>query len=210
MTDEVITPDDEQEEPGADENTEEDDKTPEEEEDSKKNEDGDKGKDRKSAIAQKKFWRGKAEERGQKVATLEAELEKLRGLVKKPTDEHEAKSQEYIREHARSVFKELALEKEKSEAKESDAFESQIEDILEDNPDVSEEELLDTIEEYEVEPKTALRILKKNGSSKKSEKPKMPNAKRASADEKKAPPDDSKKSMWDVLKEETAKAVSKS
>src|SRR3990167_8179011 len=124
MTDEVITPDDEQEEPGADENTEEDDKTPEEEEDSKKNEDGDKGKDRKSAIAQKKFWRGKAEAQGQKVATLEAELEKLRGLVKKPTDDQEAKAQEYIREQARSVFKELGLEKERSEAKESEAFES--------------------------------------------------------------------------------------
>src|SRR3990167_5140107 len=126
------------------------DKTEDEKSKNKDEEDGE-PKSRSSEIAQKKHWREKAKSASSKVEELSAELEKLRGAVKKPDDEKEAAAQEYIRNQARTVFKELQIEKAKEESKELEAFEEKVELVLEDNPDISEEELLDAIEEYEVE-----------------------------------------------------------
>lgn len=168
--------------------------------------------DRRSAIAQKKYWRDKYQkevEKSSKVETLEEELSKLKDAVKKPDDEQERKAQDYIRSQARSVYEELQKEKQKQESKELEEFEGKVESILDENPDFSEEELLDTIEEYEVEPAVALKILKKQHDSPKEKKPRMPQARRASPEEEKNKPDDSKKSMWDIVKEETAKLRNK-
>lgn len=165
----------------------------------------DKNKERRSEIAQKKHWRGKAQEASSKVEKLEEELRNLKEAVKKPDDDQERKAQDYIRSQAKAVYDELQKEKEKAEAQELEKFESKVETILDENPDFSEEELLDTIEEYEVEPEVALKILKKQQGAPKDKKPRMPQARRASPEEETKKPDDSKKSMWDIVKEETAK-----
>src|SRR3990167_5367849 len=151
-----------------------------------------------------KHWRNKAQKTSSKVETLEEELRSLKEAVKKPDDEQERKAQEYIRGQAKAVYEELQKEKQKQDSRELEEFESKVETILEENPDISEEELLDTIEEYEVEPRVALKILQKQ-TAPKDKKPRMPQARRASPEEEKNKPDDSKKSMWDILKEETAK-----
>ena len=164
-------------------------------------------KDRRSAIAQKKHWREralKAEEKASTVEKLQNDLSELRSLVKKPTDEQEAKAQEYIRAQARSVFEELQKAKDGAEKKELDDFEKEVEEVLEANPDFSEEELLDAIEEYEVSPKTAIKILQRQ-ESKKDGKPRMPKSHKADPAPSKELPDDSKKSMFDILREETAR-----
>ena len=196
----------EEEEAAFEEPTEE--KTPEE----KIEKTDEEPKDRRSAIAQKKYWRDKYQkeaEKSSKVETLEEELRSLKDAVKKPDDEAERKAQDYIRSQARAVYDELQKEKEKKEAQELQQFEGKVESILDENPDFSEEELLDTIEEYEVEPEVALKILKKQQGSPKEKKPRMPLARRASPEESKDKPDDSKKSMWEILKEETAKVRNK-
>ena len=188
------------EEPTEDQTPEEDEKTPEKKEDDKEPD------TRRSEIAQKIKWREraqKAEERASKVDKLEAELAELRGAVKKPTDEAEQKAQEYIRAQARKVYEELQEAKQKEESTKTAKFEAEVESLLDENPDISETELLDAIEEYEVEPKTALKILKKQTDST-TKKPKMPSSKRAPTETKSAP-DDSKKSMWDIQREEIEK-----
>ena len=169
----------------------------------------DDNKERRSEIAQKKHWREKAQTASTKVEELEAELRGLREAVKKPDDDQERKAQEYIRSQAKAVYDELQREKEKQESKQLEEFETKVEALLDENPDFSEEELLDTIEEYEVEPEVALKILKKQQGAPKDKKPRMPQARRASPEETKEKPDDSKKSMWDILKEETAKIRNK-
>lgn len=156
-----------------------------------------------TAIAQKKHWRDKATKASEKVQTLEKELAELRSMVKKPSDDAEAKAQEYIRTQAKAVYEELLKQKELEERKTRQELEEKVSTILEDNPDVSEEELLEVIEDLEVEPSVALKILKRQTSTK--EKPKMPSPKRATASTEKETPDDSKKSMTDILKEEKAK-----
>lgn len=194
---------DEESEETDEEQTSEEEKT----EGDKKEEKGDqKPKTRRSEIAQKKHWRNKAKEANSKVTELETELETLRAGVKKPTDEKEQAAQEYIRGKAREVFKELQIEQEKAKAKELASFEEEVDSVLEDNPDVSEEELLDTIEELEVDPKTALRILKRDSSTKdKKTKPKMPKPKQGSSQVQGKKSDDSKKSIFEIAREETEK-----
>lgn len=187
------------EEPTEDQTPEEESKeTPEKKEDKEPD-------TRRSEIAQKIKWREraqKAEERASKVDKLEAELAELRGAVKKPTDEAEQKAQEYIRAQARKVYEELQEARQKEESTKTAKFEAEVETLLDENPDISETELLDAIEEYDVEPKTALKILKKQTNT--AKKPKMPAPKRAPA-ETKSLPDDSKKSMWDIQREEIEK-----
>lgn len=164
---------------------------------------------RRSEIAQKIKWREramKAEEAASKVERLEAELQELRGAVKKPTDDAEAKAQEYIRKQAREVYEELQNLKQKEESSKLAKFEAEVESIIDENPDISETELLDAIEEYEVEPKVALKILQRQTD--KTKKPKMPAAKRGTPESPKEKPDDSKKTIWDITKEEIAKLKS--
>ena len=188
----------------ADQTTEE---TPEETQaETKPNEEEPKEGARRSEIAQKIKYREKYQTTLSEKQKLEAELSELRGAVKKPTDDAEAKAQEYIRKQAREVYEELQSLKQREESTKLSKFESEVESIIDENPDISETELLDAIEEYEVEPRTALKILQKQTD--KTKKPKMPVAKRGTPEPSKDRPDDSKKSMWEILKEETAKIKS--
>lgn len=157
--------------------------------------------DRRSEIAQKIKWRDKAKANETRAQTLENELADLRELVKKPSDDQEAKAQEYIRAQAREVYQELQRTQKDSKEQKTARFKSEIDDLLEENPDVSEEELLDVIEELDVEPSVALKILKR-GSSSKKEKPHLPKSGRASPEAKKELPDDSKKSIFQIAQDE--------
>jgi len=179
---------------------------PDENEENEEDEaDEDKDKPIKSDIAQKIKYREKLKAESEKVRKLEADLADIKGMVKKPTDDAEARAQDYIRSQAKAVFDELQSVKKTEEDKITQQFEENIVEILEDNPDISEKELLEIIEDYEVEPTVALKILKKSSTIKKP-KPKMPQAKRASAsDDNKEKLDDSTKSMWQIAKEEAEK-----
>lgn len=157
----------------------------------------------KAEIAQKIKYREKYQAEASKVQQLEKELADLKSMVKKPSDDAEAKAQNYIREQAKAVYEELLTERKKEEERTVNEFKEKVALILEENPDVAEQELLDTIEEFEVEPKVALKILKKSSTTK--PKPKMPQAKRAFSEEPKEKPDDSKKTMWQILQEERGK-----
>lgn len=170
------------------------------------NKEEDKGS-RRSEISQKKHWRDKAQKASSKVEELTAELDRLKSAVKKPDDDKEAAAQEYIRNQARKVFEELQTEKAKEDATQLADFESKVETILEDNPDIAEEELLDTIEEYEVEPNIALKIIQKQ-SKEKVKKPNMPKAKQASSSDSDKRPDDSKKTIWQIAQDEIKKIKS--
>lgn len=162
---------------------------------------------KRSDIIQKIKYREKFDKSRQKVKELEKQLSELREMVKKPSDDAEAKAQEYIRGQARAVFEDLQKAKKDEEEENARELQEQVDSILDDNPDISEEELLDAIEEYEVEPKVALKILKK--SSDKKPKPKMPQPRRAVGSETKEKPDDTKKTMWQILQEEASKLKGK-
>src|SRR3990172_11174775 len=89
---------------------------------------------RRSEIAQKIKYREKYQTTLSEKQKLEAELSELRGAVKKPTDDAEAKAQEYIRKQAREVYEELQDLKQKEESTKTAKFEAEVESIIDENP----------------------------------------------------------------------------
>lgn len=193
---------------GEEEETEEEEEESEEEEEEEEDQTSEKKeKPTRSDIAQKIKWRDRAQKEAEKVEKLQKELETLSSQVKKPTTDEESRAQEYIRTQAQTVFKELMAARAKEEETKSKHLEDEIELLLDDNPEVSEAQLLSAMKEYEVEPKVALRIIKKSETIK-GTKPNMPKSKRATAEKKAEQKDDGKKSMWEIAKEEIAKVAS--
>lgn len=189
-----------------DEDTTPEEETPEEDGD---DEEAEKAKSRRSEIAQKKHWREKAQKASSKIKTLEEELESLKKARKVPDDEKERAAQEYIRKQILDVNAELQKQKQLEEAKETNDFEEEVESVLEDNPDMLEEELLNAVEEFEVSPKVAAKILKKQSKAPAEKKPKMPQARRASPERAGNKPDDSKKTIWQIAQDEIERVKSK-
>lgn len=180
-----------------------------EEEDKSKDKTEDKSKDelKRSEIAQKIKYRAKYKEASSKVAALEAELAKHKDvdLNKKPSDDAEARAQAYIRNLAKEVVQDELKSLKSKEERITQEFEEKVEEVLEENPDITEKELLKVCEDYEVEPDKAAKILKRFTTKK--EKPKMPQVKRASTDSElpKEKSEDKGKSMWEIAKDEIAK-----
>lgn len=206
----MVEEEDTEEETSSDKTEENENEDEGEEESEDKTKEKTKEELKRSEIAQKIKYREKYKQASSKVTQLEAELTKLKGMDKdigkKPADDAEARAQEYIRSQAKAVYEDLLNARKTEEEKVTRQFEEKVEEILEENPEVSEKELLNAIEDYEVAPDVALKILKR--TSNKKEKPKMPQAKRASTEsepETKGKADDSNKSMWQIAREEMAK-----
>ena len=96
-------------------------------------------------------------------------------------------------EKAREVYQELLKEQKKEENKTLAEFDQKVENVLESNPDVTEDELLDIVEKYKVEPEVAVLILKDRYEGVKTNKPKMPASKRGTGENMPKIPYDSKK-----------------
>ena len=139
----------------------------------------------KAEIAQKIKWRGKAKSLETEVTRLIGELKKSQNRVQDEggnIDEKERAAQQYIKDQAKKVYQELRdLEKQEEERTVRD-FEDKVEEVLEDNPGFTEDELLNVIEELEVDPATAMKVLKRNQEKGSKQKPKMPKNRRASAE----------------------------
>ncbi|MEB3215556.1 MAG: hypothetical protein VKN72_04735 [Nostocales cyanobacterium 94392] len=187
------------------------DETPEEDktsdEDEKKNEEEAANKEVKKPSSkdyQKIHWRNRARDSEKAVEELKAELEKLKASMHTPTNEQEKRAQDYIREQARSVFQELQTAKKKAEDAAVRELKEKMDIALEDNPDITEEELLEVVEELEVEPDVALKIMRRQEKINKS-KPKMPAPKRATPKPTPEKHDDKEKSLWQIAQEEAEK-----
>lgn len=157
----------------------------------------------KSEIAQKIRWR-------EKYKDAKAELETFKN---KPTDtveqvdEKEKQAREYLRKIFREEYERAEKDKKSEEARTLSAFEDKVAELLEDNPGVTEQAILDVIEEYEVTPEVAVKILKKSQASGEKPKPKMPSPKQPAPKSQKV--DDSRKSMWDIAQEVAKEFIGK-
>lgn len=169
-------------------------------------EEDDKGtKVERSEIAQKIRWR-------EKYNTAQARIKELEDALKKPVspkgqteDEKELAAQKYIQEQARKAYQELIEEKEKQDKQVLADFDDKVDTVLEDNPDITEDELLTVIEEFEVQPEVAVKIIKKAGEQA-GKKPRLPVSRRGSAgssDTQKEKPDGAtgEKTMWQLAQE---------
>lgn len=160
----------------------------------------------KAEIAQKIKWRGKAMKLESEVAELTKQLEQSKQRVQDNggnPDEKEKAAQQYIRDQAKAAYAEVRLLEKQEEARTVREFETKVENVLEDNPEVTEQELLDVVEELEVDPETAMKILKRNQENKKP-KPKMPQARRGSPEVRKETSKTEpgqKKNLWQIAQD---------
>ena len=151
-----------------------------------------------SVIAQKVHWRRKAER-------LEKELEIARNQPGQtppaaPADEKQAAAEKFLADFFERKLQEREIAKVREEQKTLAEFELSVTKTLEQNPAISENEILDAIEEYNVEPEVAAKILQKQKDAGVA-KPRLPSPKRGSPRAPKKPVDDTGKSYWQIAQE---------
>lgn len=168
--------------------TPEEDKTSEENEektsDDKEEEEKDKEEkdETKAEIAQKKHWREKYKSLKQEFDELKTSLTKE---IKKDenisADDAEKKAQAYIDGRIEEILKKREARKEEEKRQKTSAFEEELDEVIEDNPDFTDKQILDVCEKLEITPKVAIKVLQLNKTADKK-KPNMPSPKQASSD----------------------------
>lgn len=153
----------------------------------------------KSEVAQKIRYREKLKTAESKISSLEEEITTLKNQGQ-PTkiEEKELAAQKYILNLARKAIEDYENEKATKEKKVLADFNEELEETLEENKDLTESQILDACEDYEVSPKIAAKILKKSLETK-IKKPSLPSPKRGTEEikpDKKV--DDSNKSIWEI------------
>jgi len=155
--------------------------------------------DNRSEIAQKKKWREKAERVQAEVDALKAEIAKLKTQGQPTEDEEkELRAKKYIRDAALEAIEERERLKSEEKNKEVQKFRNQLDEVLEEYADLTEEQIISTCEEFEVEPPVAAKILSKQSANKK--KTGLPSAKKGSPNISNKP-DDKGKSVWQIAQE---------
>lgn len=155
----------------------------------------------RSEVAQKIKYREKAKDWQRKYEDLEAKMRESDTRVERKgeLDDKEKAARAFIRNEARQVLEEVRKAEKEEQAQKEREFKDTIDEIVEDNPEVTEQEILDIIEEFEVTPETALKILLREKKDK--PKPRMPKPKQQGSDKKEDKPDDKGKDMWQIAKE---------
>lgn len=189
----------------------------EDEDDSEKDEAGDDDKDEKksdkkdddksksdkkrsSAIVQKQKYREQLRKAQERIKELESKKDDGRSLTE--DEKKEKAADEYLVKKIRGVLQGLNEEKEKSESAEEEAFQEELDEVLEDNTNFSEDQILDVCEELDISPRAAVKVLKREEKLKGKAKPKMPQSKRGAGDVKEDTKKDSKpKTLDDVNRE---------
>jgi len=131
----------------------------------------------KSAIVQKKRYRDQAKKLQKELNDLKSK-DNSDGLSAEEKKEQAAK--QYLATTIRDVLKEVEKEEQSKSAKEQEAFDEELEEVLDENDSISEKKLRSVAEEFEVNPKVALKIIERERKLTKREKPKIPKEKRAS------------------------------
>ena len=160
----------------------------------------------KSEVVQKIKYREKYKETRSELAKVRAEIEELKARKgtpeEKPSDDKELAAKRYIANIAKEAIKEHLAEKETLEKREIEEFEDAVDEIVDDNPEIQRAELLKVVEDFDVAPDVALKILQRQKEVSGKGKPKMPTPKRAPvAPSEKAPVEDSKKSMYQIAQD---------
>jgi hypothetical protein len=174
------------------------------EEDEKLGGEEEKPKIDRSEVAQKIRYRDKFQKAQDRIRELETKLtaKEQRGETTQ-VEEKELAAQRYIRQQAREEYEALKMEEAaKNEAK-LEKFQDQLDDVMDANPDLTESQLLDICEEFEVEPAVAAKILKRVGQPKAKRSP-LPSSKRASAEIAEQTPSEDKdkhKTLFEIAQE---------
>jgi len=156
----------------------------------------------RSEIAQKIKWR-------ERYQNLKKEVDAARQNPdttpeeQQNLDDKEKQARAFLKKIFREEYETVRKEEQERESVRLSDFDDAVDEVLEDNPDIKESQLLDVVEEFEVEPKIAVKIIKKweaEGMGGKP-KPKMPTPKRAQPGAPKEKSNDAGKTMYQVAQD---------
>uniref|UniRef100_A0A6H1ZUB0 Scaffolding protein n=1 Tax=viral metagenome TaxID=1070528 RepID=A0A6H1ZUB0_9ZZZZ len=151
-----------------------------------------------SEIAQKIKYREKFKSEKMRAENLEKELDKIRNKDI-PEEDKEAQAKKYIRDVAKEAYREI-LDQEKMEKETTtEKFQEELDQVLDDNPDLSEKKILDICKELEVKPAIAAKIL--NRSETKKAKPNLPTSQRGTGKAETKKYDDKGKDFFQIARE---------
>ena len=131
-----------------------------------------------SAIHQKKRYRAKLQEAEQRIAELEARTKQDGQLSAEQQKEKQA--EEFLATKIREVLGLLDAEKQQKTQAEQEAFEQEIEEVLDENSDITEDDLRAVADELEISPTQAAKVIARERKLTKRAKPDMPKERRAS------------------------------
>lgn len=178
---------------------EDDDKGGDSDKDKDKDKDKKSEKKQSSAVIQKQKYREKLKAALKTIDELKGKKDTQGQL----TDEQkkELAAEEYLAKTIKKVLGDIKHEEESSTQAEEEAFQEELDDILEDRTDLTEKQILDVCEELDVSPKQALKVIDREKKLKGKEKPKLPQSNRGKGDLKE---DDDKGSKKTPLSYEAA------
>lgn len=169
--DEEVNDEDEskEEEESSGESEEEESESEEEKDDEKKSDN--------SAIYQKKRYRDLYQQSQEKIAELEKKLEG--GTQLSAEEQKEKAAEEFLSAKIRDVLGQIDAEKQSAERQKTEAFQSEMEEVLDENEALTEKQVLEVTEELGVSPKQAVKIIERERKLTKRAKPNLPKEKRA-------------------------------
>lgn len=187
----TIWGDEEVEEEAVSEDTSEEESETDEKVSSKKPEDQSEQQDN-SAIFQKKRYRELYKESQARVKELEQQVKG--GNPLSPEEEKEKAAEEFLSTKIRDILQKLDEEKQIAKRQQTEAFQTELEEVLDENQNFTEEQILSVTEELGVSPRQAIKVIERERKLTKREKPTVPKERRAavkatnqSTEEKKKP-----------------------
>ena len=155
---------------------------------------------------QKKKFRERLEKAKEKISSLETKLAEKERLGQ-PTedDEKELKAQKLLSKMIRDELKLQRQAEEEEKETLADSLQEELDDAVE-SSDYAENEILEVMDEYEVHPDKAIKILDKLKTKEDIKKPKLPQSKGGAETLKKEDkPKDEKKSLFQIAQDIKAK-----
>lgn len=143
-----------------------------------------KDKNFSSVLAQKKHWREQAQSFKKELEEMKSQLsEKIQKKENVSDDEAERKAQEYIDKRVEAVIARREQSQKSQEEKKLMEFESELEEVLEENTDLNDKDILDVCEKFKITPKLAANFINFRKTEGKP-KPKIPSPKSANPEAK--------------------------
>jgi hypothetical protein len=146
--------------------------------------------DDKSAIYQKKRYREQLRQARERIKELESEP-KGKGGDLSEDQKRERAAEEFLVTKIRDVLGALEAEKSREQNQRTEAFQGELDDVLDENPNITEKQILELTEELSLSPKQALKVIERERKMVKREKPNVPKERRASTEVRKSESKDS-------------------
>lgn len=165
------------EEPETEEEADDEVDAEETDNDSEESEDTKPAKTDSSAIHQKKRYRDLYKQSQDRIKELEQQVNQGKQLSAE--EQKEKQAEEFLSVKIREVLERMDAEKRQEQTEETEKFQTELEEVLDENSNFTEEQILAVTEELGISPRQAIKVIERERKLTKRAKPQVPKEKRA-------------------------------